>query len=49
MAKQVKAGSPLVDSLRRTSDGRADRYAVFERYQGGYLRESSVYMSELLR
>ena len=29
MAKQVKASSPLVDDPRMTSDGRADRYAVF--------------------
>ena len=27
--KQVKAGRPLVDDPRMTSDGRADRYAVF--------------------
>ena len=27
--KQVKASRPLVDDPRMTSDGRADRYAVF--------------------
>ncbi len=27
--KQVKASRPLVDGPRKTSDGRADRFAVF--------------------
>ena len=41
--KQVKASRPLVDGSRRTSDGRADRCAVFMEYAQRLLRESSVF------
>ena len=41
--KQVKASRPLVDGPRRTSDGRADRCAVFEEHAQRLLRESSVF------
>ena len=41
--KQVKASRPLVDDPRKTSDGRADRCAVFEEHMRCLLRESSVF------
>ena len=41
--KQVKASRPLVDDPRRTSDGRADRYAVLGEHMRCLLRESSVF------
>ena len=41
--KQVKASRPLVDDPRRTSDGRADRYAVLGEHTRCLLRESSVF------
>ena len=41
--KQVKASRPLGDGPRRTSDGRADRCAVFEEHAQRLLRESSLF------
>ena len=41
--KQVKASRPLVDDPRRTSDGRADRYAVLGEHAQRLLRGSSVF------
>ena len=41
--KQVKACRPLVDSPRKTSDGRADRCAVLGEHMRCLLRESSVF------
>ena len=41
--KQVKASRPFVDGPRMTSDGRADRCAVFEEHMRCLLRESSVF------
>ena len=41
--KQVKASPPLGDAPRRTSDGRADRCAVFGEHAQRLLRESSVF------
>ena len=41
--KQVKASRPLVDSPRKTSDGRADRYTVLGEHIRCFLRESSVF------
>ena len=41
--KQVKASRPLGDGPRKTSDGRADRFAVFGEYARLLLRESSVF------
>ena len=41
--KQVKACRPLADASRKTSDGRADRYAVLGEHARCILRESSVF------
>ena len=41
--KQVKASRPLVDGSRMTSDGRADRCAVFGEHAQRLLRESSLF------
>ena len=41
--KQVKASRPLVDDPRKTSDGRADRYAVLGEHAQRLLRGSSVF------
>ena len=41
--KQVKASRPLVDGPRKTSDGRADRYAVLGEHAQRLLRGSSVF------
>ena len=41
--KQVKAGRPLVDDPRMTSDGRADRYAVLGEHAQRLQRGSSVF------
>ena len=41
--KQVKASRPLMDDPRGTSDGRADRCAVFEKILVTPARSSSVF------
>ena len=41
--KQVKASRPFGDGPRKTSDGRADRYAVLGEHAQRLLRGSSVF------
>ena len=41
--KLVKASRPLVDGPRKTSDGRADRYAVLGEHAQRLQRDSSVF------
>ena len=41
--KQVKASRPLADGSRKTSDGRADRFAILREHMQCLLRESSVF------